>query len=70
MLEVYLFDFNASLYGDQVAVTFADWIRPEAKFASARELTTAIHADVAAARAILVAAGAGSALDQRLAALP
>jgi riboflavin kinase/FMN adenylyltransferase len=69
LLEVHLFDFKGSLYGEEVAVTFIDWIRPEEKFSAVVELVAAIHRDAAAARALLVTAGPGSAVDRRLAAL-
>jgi riboflavin kinase/FMN adenylyltransferase len=70
LLEVNVFGFDGDLYGEEVAVTFVDWIRPEAKFSGMTELAAAIRADVASARAILTAAGPGSLLDRRLAALP
>jgi riboflavin kinase/FMN adenylyltransferase len=70
LLEAHLFDFDQSLYGDEVAVTFLDWIRPEAKFSAIAELIEAIRRDCDGARAILAAAGGGSPLDRRLAALP
>jgi riboflavin kinase/FMN adenylyltransferase len=70
LLEVFVFDFNADLYGEEVAVSFVDWIRGEEKFSTIAELVAAIHRDVAAARAILAAAGPGSPLDAGLARLP
>jgi riboflavin kinase/FMN adenylyltransferase len=69
LLEVHLFDFNQSLYGEEVAVSFLDWIRPEAKFSAVADLVDAIRRDCDAARAILAAAGDATALDRRLAAL-
>jgi riboflavin kinase/FMN adenylyltransferase len=70
LLEVFVFDFNESLYGEEVAVTVHDWIRPEEKFSSVADLVAAIGRDVAAARAILAAAGPGTSLDRAIAALP
>jgi riboflavin kinase/FMN adenylyltransferase len=70
LLEVYVFDFSGDLYGERVAVAFVDWIRPELKFDSIADLVAAVNGDVARARAILAAAGPGSAIDQRLAGQP
>jgi riboflavin kinase/FMN adenylyltransferase len=69
LLEVHVFDFGGDLYGQDVAVTFVAWIRPEAKFDSVDPLIAAIRQDVANARQILAASGPGSQLDQRVAAL-
>jgi riboflavin kinase/FMN adenylyltransferase len=69
LLEVYLFDFSDELYGEEVVVTFFDWIRPEEKFASAADLTAAMDVDCRKARAILADAGPGTALDRALAAI-
>jgi riboflavin kinase/FMN adenylyltransferase len=69
LLEVHVFDFNQSLYGEGVAVTFFDWIRPEERFSGIPELTAAIRRDSAAARGILAGAGPGTDLDRRLARL-
>lgn len=67
ILEVFVLDFVGDLYGEQVAVSFVDWIRPELKFSGIDELVAAMNGDVARARDILAAAGAGTAIDQRLA---
>lgn len=69
LLEVYLFDFSADLYGERVEVTFVDWIRPEMKFDGLDALVAAIHGDVGTARRQLAAAGAQTALDKALAAV-
>lgn len=69
LLEVYLFDFAADLYGEEVSVTFVQWIRPELKFDSLDALVAAIQGDVAAARGIFSATGDGSAIDRALAAV-
>jgi riboflavin kinase/FMN adenylyltransferase len=53
LLEVHVFDFDGDLYGKRVEVTFVDWIRGEAKFASAAALTVQMQQDAAAARRIL-----------------
>ena len=70
LLEVNVFGFNGNLYGEEVAVTFLDWIRAEERFAAIADLVAAVRRDSDAARRILAAAGLGSPLDQRLAALP
>jgi riboflavin kinase/FMN adenylyltransferase len=69
LLEVHLFDFDEDIYGEEVAVTFVAWLRPEARFADVGELIAAIRRDCDNARAALAAAGAGTGLDRRLAAL-
>ena len=38
LLEVYVLDFAGDLYGEQVVVTFHDWIRPEMRFPSVEDL--------------------------------
>ena len=67
LLEAHLFDFSGDLYGETVSVAFLGWIRPEEKFASVPALIEAMQRDSVLARAMLAAAGAGSALDQALA---
>ncbi len=50
LLEVHLFDFNANLYGEEVEVSFGQFIRPEEKFGSLEELKVQIAKDAAIAR--------------------
>lgn len=50
VLEVHLFDFNESLYGERLEVFFLHKLREEIKFSSVDALIAQIHADVAAAR--------------------
>ena len=69
LLEVNVLDFSGNLYGEEVAVTFVEWIRPEEKFATIADLVAAIRRDAYTARGLLAAAGSGSPLDRRLAAL-
>jgi riboflavin kinase / FMN adenylyltransferase len=57
LLEVFLFDFSADLYGEVIDVAFIDWIRPELKFDSVEELVRRISEDARLARAALAAAG-------------
>lgn len=50
VLEVHLFDFDESLYGEMLQVFFSHKLRDEIKFSSVDALMAQIHADVAAAR--------------------
>lgn len=50
VLEVHLFDFDESLYGEILEVFFLHKLREEIKFSSVDALIAQIHADVAAAR--------------------
>jgi riboflavin kinase/FMN adenylyltransferase len=56
-LEVFLLDYEGDLYGLDLTVAFADWLRPEQAFPGAEALVLAMRADVAAARARLAAGG-------------
>ena len=49
-LEVYLFDFNRSIYGEHLEVEFCHKIRDEKKFGSLDELREQIARDVEVAR--------------------
>lgn len=51
-LEVHLLDFVGDIYGRRLTVAFHQKLRDEQRFASLEALKTAIHADVAAARAL------------------
>ncbi|MBE2893569.1 bifunctional riboflavin kinase/FAD synthetase [Spirabiliibacterium falconis] len=46
LLEVHLFDFSGSLYGQSIEVIFHHKLRPEVKFANITELKTQILQDV------------------------
>jgi len=52
-LEVHLFDFNDSIYGEQVEIQFIHYIRDERKFASVGELVKQIRADAVEAKLLL-----------------
>jgi riboflavin kinase/FMN adenylyltransferase len=52
LVEVHLFDFAASIYGDDIEVAFGRFLRPEQKFTSLEGLRAQIQRDVAAARAV------------------
>jgi riboflavin kinase / FMN adenylyltransferase len=50
VLEIYLFDFNRDLYGQDVEVRFVKFLRPEKKFENLEALTQQIRQDVKQAR--------------------
>ena len=52
-LEVFLFDFNESLYGHQIDVELIDFIRPDEAFETAEALMEQMDKDCAQARQIL-----------------
>jgi riboflavin kinase / FMN adenylyltransferase len=51
LLEVFIFDFDAAIYGSRVAVEFLHKLRDEERYPDLDALTRQIRADVAAARA-------------------
>ncbi len=53
-LEVHLFDFDKSIYGDRVCVSFQHKIRDEKKFDSFDDLKQQIQVDYAAAKKLLL----------------
>lgn len=55
-LEVHLFDFNATLYGQEWEVELLHFLRPEQAFSGLEALRDQIMRDVASARAALAAA--------------
>jgi riboflavin kinase/FMN adenylyltransferase len=52
-LEVWLFDFDADIYGETIETQLIAFLRPEEAFQSVEALVAQVHADAAAARAIL-----------------
>jgi len=52
-LEVYILDFNESIYGEKLDITFVARIRKEETFHSPQELINQMHQDVIKARKIL-----------------
>lgn len=52
-LEVHLFDFNESIYGAEIEVSFESFLRPEQAFSGLDALKEAIRADTAQARNLL-----------------
>jgi len=53
LLEVFLFDFSADLYGQSIDVAFIEWIRPELKFETVDDLVRRMDEDSRIARAAL-----------------
>lgn len=53
VLEVFLFDFDGDLYGQEIEVEFIEFIRGDVKFDSADALKTQMHQDCAQAKEIL-----------------
>jgi riboflavin kinase/FMN adenylyltransferase len=56
-VEIHLLDWSGDLYDQTLTVSVEQFLRPEQKFASLDALKTQIHADCAAARAVLGAEG-------------
>ncbi len=56
LLEVFLFDFSADLYGRTIDVAFIEWIRPELKFDSIDDLVQRMDEDSRIARTALAKA--------------
>lgn len=52
-LEVWLFDFDEDLYGQQIETDLVRFLRPEEKFDSVEAMVEQVHRDAAAARALL-----------------
>lgn len=53
VLEVFLFDYDGNLYGEEIAVEFVEFIRDDIKFSDLDELKTQMDADCDKAREIL-----------------
>jgi len=53
LMEAFLFDFAADIYGRRLAVDLVSYIRPEAKFTTVEQLITQMNADKRNARAAL-----------------
>jgi riboflavin kinase / FMN adenylyltransferase len=52
ILEIHLFDFDQDIYGDEVEVSFLEYLRPEKKFDGLAQLKEQIGRDAAVAREI------------------
>jgi riboflavin kinase / FMN adenylyltransferase len=55
LLEVFIFQFDADIYGRDVAVEFCGFVRGEERFGSADALVAQMHRDSAEARRLLTA---------------
>lgn len=68
LLEVYLLDFSGDLYGADLRVEFADFVRGEEKFDSVEKLVAQMGRDVGVVRAIIAktVTGAQSELQAKL----
>ena len=53
-VEVFIFDFNENLYGENVCISLVKFVRPEAKFNSEKELITQMKADCETVENLLV----------------
>jgi len=53
LLEVHVLDYDGDLYGAEMTVEFAEWLRPEQRFQDPADLVAQIHRDVARARDLL-----------------
>jgi riboflavin kinase/FMN adenylyltransferase len=53
LLEVHLFNFAEEIYGEDLEVTFRQFLRPEQRFANLDELKAQIGRDAKTARAAL-----------------
>ena len=51
VLEVHIFNFNESLYGEMLEIYFLHKLRDEFKFSGVAELVAQIHQDIAVAKA-------------------
>jgi riboflavin kinase / FMN adenylyltransferase len=60
LLEAHLFDFSGDLYGKEISVAFAGYLRGEKKFAGLEALKAQMAADAAESRRILAALEDGS----------
>jgi riboflavin kinase/FMN adenylyltransferase len=56
LLEIFVFDFAADLYGEVIDVAFIDWIRPELKFDTIEQLIDRMNEDSRLARQALARA--------------
>ena len=57
LVEVYLLDFASDIYGEQLAVQFVDFLRPQEAYTGAEALIAQMYLDVARAREILAPIG-------------
>ncbi len=53
LLETFLFDYDADLYGKEITILFFGWLRGEKKFDGSEELVAQMHLDAEEAKALL-----------------
>ncbi len=69
IVETHLFDFDMDIYGEEIVVSFIEFIRPEVKFGSVEQLVREIRRDCVHAKEILAAEEKGGRLF-RMTAVP
>ena len=52
-IEVFIFDFDESLYGENVSISLVKFIRPELKFNSEKELILQMQSDCETIESVL-----------------
>ena len=52
-IEVFIFDFNENLYGENVSISLVNFIRPELKFDTEKELISQMQADCETIKSLL-----------------
>lgn len=60
LLEIFLLDFDADLYGREIEVAFVEFIRPDRRFADSAALVRQMQQDCETARRLLAEDAAGS----------
>lgn len=66
LLEIFVFDFDQDLYGQNVHITFHDWIRGEVKFDNTAALVAQMNTDCELGQQLLHKATSISELDARI----
>lgn len=64
LLEIFLFDFEGNLYGQDIRVEFIEFIRADAKFRSGTDLAKQMEADCAKAKEILAQVSANDPMSR------
>ena len=53
-IEVFIFDFDENLYGENVCISLVEFVRPEVKFNSEKELISQMKVDCETIETLLV----------------
>ena len=53
LLEVHILDFAETIYGEELEITFREFLRPEQKFPTREDLRARIAQDISRVRAAL-----------------